>query len=199
MSGLQISVPAHVRWVQLPIEGDLDAQAAARAAQLTGQPDGELTAQVAAALAGTARIVVRGAVEAARAGIPTFLAWTLLPAPGVLRPGPVALLRGLPLPADATDDDVVRLIADPGAEHHRGIDVDQLDTASGRAWTVRWRPVLRAEDGTRLVHEQRAVLWPAREHGMALALSLYVADLLDGAGAAEPLEELAAGLRWSLS
>jgi hypothetical protein len=197
--GLQISVPGHGRWLPLPLEGDIDAQAETAAQALTrGQP-GDLTRHVAAMVAGTARVVVRQVEDMAREGIPTFLAWALLPAPGVLQAGPVALLRGLPLAADATDDDVIRTVVDFGAERHGGVDVDQLDTASGRAWTVRWRPVTHEDDGTRTVHEQRAVLWPDRQHEMVLALSLYVADLLDGAGAAEPLHELAAGLTWSLS
>lgn len=199
MSGLQISVPGHGRWLPLPLKGDVDAQAATAAQELTRENPGELTEHVTAMIAGTARVVIRQAVEAAAEGIPTFLAWALLPAPGVLQPGPVALLRGLPLPARATDDDVIRTVVDFDAERHGGIDVDQLETASGPAWTVRWRPVANGDDGSQVVNEQRAVLWPDRGHEMVMVLSLYVADLLDGAGAERPLHELAAGLRWSLS
>ena len=198
MSGLQISVPGHGRWVQLPLEGDLDAQATATARTLTATTPA-LTDQVAAMIAGTARVVVRWVEQAAGEGIPTFLAWSLLPAPGYLQLGPVALLRGVPLAADATDDDVIRTVVDFDAERHGQVDVDQLETASGRAWTVRWRPVVHAPDGTRQVHEQRAVVWPHREREMALQLSFHVMDLLDGAGVAEPLAELAAGVRWSLT
>lgn len=197
MNGLQINVPGHGRWVQLPLEDDIDARAEASARALTATHPA-LTAEVTAMISGTARVVIRSVEQAAREGIPTFLAWSLLPTPGYLQLGPVAILRGVPLAVDATDDDVIRTVVDFDAERHGGVDVDQLETASGRAWTVRWRPVVRAADGTRTVHEQRAVLWPDRENQMVLQLSLYVADLLDGAGAAEPLAELAAGVRWSL-
>ncbi|RBY96219.1 hypothetical protein DQ237_10155 [Blastococcus sp. TF02-8] len=199
MSGLQISTGGHGRWLPLPLEGDVDERATAAARELTAQQSGDRVEQVAAVIAGTSRLVRRQAEQADREGIPTFLAWSLLPGPGILQPGPVALLRGFPLAADATDDDVVTTIVDPAAERFGDIDVDRLETASGTALTVRWRPVVRDDDGTRLVHEQRAVLWPDREHRALLALSLYVVDLVEGGAAAEPLAELAATVRWSLS
>lgn len=200
MSGLQISVPGHARWLPLPLEGDVDLQATAAARDLTGQPDGERVEDLAAVIAGTARAVQRQAQVVERdEGVPTFLAWSLLPGPGILQPGPVALLRGLYLPPGATDDDVVATVVVPGAERHGEVDVDRLDTASGPAWSVRWRPVVRDDDRTRLVHEQRAVLWPDVEREVVLCLSLYVTDLVEGSGAAEPLTELARGLSWSLS
>ncbi|WP_167759064.1 hypothetical protein, partial [Blastococcus sp. TF02A-35] len=134
---------------------------------------------------------------AARDGVPTLLAWALLPAPGMVRPGPVALLRALPLPPTATDDDVLHAVVDPDAERWGEVDVDRPGTAAGRAWALRWRPVVPGADGSREVHEQRAVLWPVREHGVLLALTCYALDLLDGAEVAEPLLELASGLRWA--
>jgi hypothetical protein len=199
VSGLEISARGHARWLPLPLEGDVDAQATAAACDLTAQQAGERVDHVAALIAGTARVVRRQADEMLRDGIPTFLAWSLLPGPGVLEPGPVALLRGFPLAADATDDEVVTTVVDPAAERHGDIDVDRMDTASGQALTVRWRPVVRAEDGTRLVHEQRAVLWPDRSKEALLVLSLYAVDLVEGGSAAEPLTELATTVQWSLS
>lgn len=198
MSGLQISVPGHGRWLPLPLEGDVDAQALASARALTGQASQDRVEDLAALIAGTARTVLRRAEPLAEQGIPTFLAWSLLPGPGILQPGPVALLRGFPLAATATDDDVLTTVVDLAADRHGDVDVDRLDTASGPALTVRWRPAVRGEDGVRTVHEQRAVLWPDREHEVVLVLSLYVVDLVDGASAGEPLHELAAGVRWSL-
>ena len=200
MSGLQISVPGHVRWLPLPLEGDIDLQATAAARELTGAAGGDRVENLAAVIAGTARAVLRRtqALEQEE-GIPTFLAWSLLPGPGILQPGPVALLRGLSLPPSASGDDVVASVVTPGAERYGEVDVDRLDTASGPAWTVRWRPVVHGDDGTRQVHEQRAVLWPDEEREVVLCLSLYVVDLVDGSAAAEPLEELARELVWSLS
>ncbi|SDF21907.1 hypothetical protein SAMN05660662_1393 [Blastococcus aurantiacus] len=199
MSGLQISVPGHGRWLPLPLEGDIDAQASAAASALTRQASGDRMEDVAALIAGSARTVLRQAGRLAQDGIVTALAWSLLPAPGVLQPGPVALLRLFPLAPTASDDDVLTTVVDVSADRHGDIDVDRLDTASGPALTVRWRPAVRGEDGIRMVHEQRAVLWPDREHEVVLVLSLYVVDLVDGASAGEPLQELATAVRWSLS
>lgn len=199
MSGLQISIPGHGRWLPLPLEGDVDAQALAAARALTQQSSGDRVEDVAALIAGSARTVQRRAERLALDGILTALAWSLLPAPGVLQPGPVALLRLFPLAPTAGDDDVLTTVVDLSADRHGDIDVDRLDTASGPALTVRWRPAVRGEDGIRQVHEQRAVLWPDREHEVVLVLSIYVVDLVDGASAGEPLQELATTVRWSLS
>lgn len=196
MNGLQISTGGHGRWLPLPLEGDVDEQATVAARDITGEPSGELVERVAALIAGNARVVRRQVEQMAREGVPTFLAWSLLPGPGILQPGPVALLRGFPLAPDATDDDVVTAVVDLEAERFGDIDVDRLETASGTALTVRWRPVFRDDEGTRLVHEQRAVLWPDRAHRALLVLSLYVVDLLEGGSAAEPLAELAATVQW---
>jgi len=199
VNGLQISVPGHGRWLPLPLEGDIDAQASAAARALTQQAFGDRVEDVAALIAGSARTVLRQADRLAQDGIVTALAWSLLPAPGVLQPGPVALLRLFPLVATASDDDVLTTVVDLSADRHGGVDVDRLDTASGAALTVRWRPAVRGVDGVRTVHEQRAVLWPDREHEVVLVLSIYVVDLVDGASAGEPLQELAATVRWSSS
>ena len=199
MSGLEISVPGHGRWLPLPLEGDIDVQASRSASALTRQASGDRMEDVAALIAGSARTVLRQADRLAQDGIVTALAWSLLPAPGVLRPGPVALLRLFPLSPTASDDDVLTTVVDLSADRHGDVDVDRLDTASGPALTVRWRPAVRGEDGIRVVHEQRAVLWPDREHEVVLVLSLYVVDLVDGASAGEPLRELASAVRWSLS
>jgi hypothetical protein len=88
VSGLQISAPGHARWLPLPLEGDVDLQATAAARDLTGQPDGERVEALAAVIAGTARTVLRQAQPLEQEGIPTFLAWSLLPGPGILQPGP---------------------------------------------------------------------------------------------------------------
>ena len=124
MSGLQISVPGHGRWLPLPLEGDVDAQALASARALTGQASQDRVEDLAAVIAGTARTVLRRAEPLAEQGIPTFLAWSLLPGPGILQPGPVALLRGFPLAATATDDDVLTTVVDLAADRHGDVDVD---------------------------------------------------------------------------
>jgi hypothetical protein len=199
MSGIQISVPGHGRWLPLPLEGDVDAQARTAALALVGGIDGDRADAVAALIAGRARVVRRSAERAAAGGVPTFLAWSLLPGPGILQPGPVAVLRAFPLSPTADDDAVLETVVDPDAERHGDVDVDRLETAGGTALTVRWRPVVRDEDMTRVVHEQRAVLWPDRRNETVLVLSIYVLDLVEGAAVPGPFEELAASVRWSLS
>lgn len=48
------------------------------------------------------------------------------------------------------------------------------------------------------MNEHRVVLWPHREYGMTLELHLYVTDPVEGGHAAEPLLELARGIRWNV-
>ncbi|HEU0103145.1 MAG TPA: hypothetical protein VFR07_12580 [Mycobacteriales bacterium] len=190
---LDFDVPGHPRWLALPLEGDADEQARAYVQQVYDPDvDQEVLAQTVAVVAGMSRLVRRSAED----GPPTAAAWTLLPPSGEAAPGPLALLRYLPLPENGTDDDAIELLLDPADEHWGPIDVADLETASGRALSLRFRPVV-VRDGDRQVHELRAVLWPRPAAGLALVLSVYVVDLLAGAEVGGPLEELGASVVWS--
>jgi hypothetical protein len=193
---LDVEVAGHPLWLPLPLQGDVDVEAAREIAGLVDPADAERREVAAALLAGHARQVRAAALQAAEQGVETLLAWGLLPAPGVLEPGATALLRAHAFDPPATDDDLVKAVVDTNAERHGDVDVDELDTASGRALSVRWRPVV-IEDGERLVEEQRAVLWFLPDDGVLVVLSLYVLDLVEGGRAAGPLHELAAGVRLS--
>ena len=199
MSGFEIEAQGHARWLPLPVEGDVEQQSRTTvSAVLGGLVPPDRLDEVTALVAGMTRLVRKQAVAAAHEGVPTFLAWMLLPGPGMVQGGPIALLRGQPLSADATtDDDVVRALVDVDGPRFGELDVDHLDTASGRALLVHLRPVVEL-DGERVVHEQRLALWPDRARGWVLVLSFYVTDLLEGAGAEQPFAELAAGLRWQV-
>lgn len=190
---LQIDVPGHPRWLALPLTGDVDAEAQAYAERLFDGPvEPDVLAATVAVVAGTARVARRSAED----GPPTAMAWTLLPERGPVAPGPLALLRYLPFRATGSDDDLVELLLDPAEEVWGPVEVDDLETASGRALALRFRPVV-VRGGVREVHELRAALWPGRDQGLAVVLSSYVVDLLLGAQVAEPFDELARSVRWS--
>lgn len=195
MSTWPLRVAGHPRWLSVPLSGEPEQAAAAVVSGLVGgQP--HVLHDTVAVLAGTSRLVRQEAERLRAEGVDTLLAWSLLPAPGLLVPGPVASLRVRPLPSGADDDAVLREVCDLARPHHGGVDVETVDTASGPALAVRYRPV-RTVDGQRLVDEHRLVVWPRHEQAATLELSLYVVDLVDGGRAAGPLQELAAGVRWA--
>lgn len=195
-----LEAPAHDQWVPLPLEGDVDDEVAGLLGGMIGHsatPD--LIEDTAAWIAGTTRIARRDSDRLRTEQLlPTFGAWVLLPEPRLLLPGPVAYLRAGPLRPDATDDDAIGSVIDLSAELYGGLEVDELETASGRAFSVRRRPV-RLVDGVRAVDEHRVVLWPRPQLELVVHLSLYVVDLVEGGRAAGPLRELAASLRWRVT
>jgi hypothetical protein len=192
-----VEAPGLDRWLPVPTREPVDVQAEQGVRALVGDvASQDFLEETVAMVAGAARIVGRES-EALGPYVLTYGAWMLLPAPGLLLPGPVATLRLRPLDGSASDDDAVEACADLRGPRHGPVDVDVLDTASGRALTVRYRPVVEDDDG-RAVHEHRLVLWRNRPTGMLLELSLYVVDLVEGGAAEEPLFELARGIRWQV-
>lgn len=194
MSAADVVVDGHERWLPVPLEDDVDAAALRTVAHVVGE-DGSEAEQAAAWLAGLGRLARRTSDAAEQDGVATLLAWTLLPAPGELAPGAVALLRLLPVDPGASRDDALATLVLAPDRRWRDVDVARLDTASGPAWSVCQRPVVE-RDGERLVQEQRLVAWHRPDLGTVLVLSVWTTDLLEGADAAQPLLELAAGVRW---
>jgi len=194
-----LNAPGHDRWLPLPLEGDADVAAAA---VIDGLVDADATPafrdETVAMVADLSRLVRRQAERRGPTGELTYAAWMLMPAPYLLLPGPVAVLLLRPLSAADTDDEIIAAATDLSVERHGPVDVDVLDsTPAGRALSVRYRPLVEGPGGP-VVNEHRVVLWPHREYGMTLELHLYVSDLVEGGHAAEPLLELARGIRWNV-
>ena len=197
--GFVFDAPAHLQWLPLPLDGDVDQGAAALVQRVAGHSaSADFLSTTTAWVAGTTR-VVRREVRRVREELlrPTFAAWVLLPEPDLMLPGPVAFLRAGPLGPDDGEDAALGSVVDLSVELHGQLEVEPLDTASGPALLVRRRPV-RTVDGDRLVEEQRLVLWPRPDLEVVVHLSLYVVDLVEGGRAATPLRELGASLRWEL-
>lgn len=201
---VRLAMAGHPRWLPLPLEGDPDEAAGALVDDLLlDLADGETTVdfrdETVAMVAGTSRLVRRTADELRGTGLLTYAAWMLLPAPYLLLPGPVATLRLRDLLPGTSDDEVIAAATDLGRERHGAVDVDVLDdTAAGRALSVRYRPVVRLDDGTPAVDEHRVVLWPHPEAGMTMELHLFSTDLVEAGRAAEPLLELARAIEWQV-
>ncbi|MCW2616596.1 MAG: hypothetical protein JWN08_3590 [Frankiales bacterium] len=197
--GFVFDAPAHPRWLPLPLEGDVDQEAAALVQRVAGHsasPD--FLETTTAWVAGTTRVVRREVQRVREERLrPTFAAWVLLPEPDLLLPGPVAFLRAGPLGRDDDADAALGSVVDLVAELHGPLEVEGLETASGPALQVRRRPV-RTVDGDRLVEEQRLVLWARPDLEVVVHLSLYAVDLVEGGRAAAPLRELGASLRWDV-
>jgi len=193
-----LETPGHPRWLLLPLEGDVDVAATQVVEDLIGDvASRDFVEDTIAMVAGASRTVRQQSDELREQDVLTYAAFLLLPAPGLLLPGPVATLRIRPVSPADSDDDVLALCADLAGERHGQVDVDVVTTPSGRALSVRYRPVVEVEDG-RVVNEHRLVLWPRREVGMLLELSLYLVDLVEGGAAAEPLRELAESIVWTV-
>jgi hypothetical protein len=201
---VRLAMPGHPRWLPIPLEGDPDEAAAALVDDLLldlagGETSADFRNDTVAMVAGTSRLVRRQADELRATGLLTYAAWMLLPAPYLLMPGPVATLRLRDLLPGTTDDEVVAAATDLERERHGPVDVDVLeDTAAGRALSVRYRPVVRLEDGTSAVDEHRVVLWPHPEASMTMELHLFSTDLVEAGRAAGPLLELARAIEWQV-
>lgn len=188
-----IEVPGHAQWLLLALGEDVDVECASRAdSLLNGQASPEFRDEVIAVMAGLSRQVQEQAVRLAAEEVAVVGAWMLLPAPGLLLPGPVATLRYAPLPAGW---DAIAVAGRGAATRHGQPLVEELPTASGKAFAVRDRPVVALDD-RQVVHESRSVVWLRPSSEECLCLTMNSADLVKAAWAAEPLAELAATVHW---
>ena len=191
-----LSAPAHPRWLALPLVGDVDGAAAAHVDALIG---GEATpAFIAATTSMVAEhsAIVRRQGEAFRRGdVLTQFAWMLLPEPNLLLAGPIATLYARWLPPTDSQDDSIAAACDLHVEREGEVDLSFLDTASGPALHVRYRPILQM-DGVRTVTEHRVVLWPRPEDHQTLELSFFSLPTGKVEMEGDPLLELASSIRW---
>ena len=196
MRTVEVDVPGHDRWFVLPLDGDVDVTAAEVVNQQLAAGTGQDAREDAIAdVAGHSRLARQGAEAAAQEGVDTLGALMLIPGDGTLVGGPVAMLRVMQMPPEATADDALELLVDLQGERYGELTIDELDTASGPALSVRVRPVVEV-DGEREVHEHRVVFWARPELEVLVALSLYTVDLMQGGQAAEPLLSIARSVAW---
>jgi hypothetical protein len=179
------------RWMPLDLGADTDTYAAELAADYPRTPAAEL---VAAGVAGMAARFTEAREEADRSGDSVLVAaWLFLHADDDLRPIAHATLQGVRVAAPDLDvPGVVRLLT-ADEELYQEPEVRPVDTASGPATFLRYRPVLR-DEGEREVHERAVVLWLRPEQDMAVLLSAYTNDLVGGAEVADALAQLAEGV-----
>lgn len=201
MTSLDLAVGADPRWVPLLLdpEGPVDAWAERAAdAVLELRLDGPLAGDRSAAEAADER----GRVTALLAGLSRRLAgpdvapelrpaaaWALAPEE-VFLPLTVAVLRVQPLGTDDDVDAAVGSLVGTAEQRYGNVDVTGLDTPSGPAFRVSWRPVLDAQDRS-LVDEQQAVLWLLPSDGVLVVLSAWWTDLVQAGRWTQALDDLA--------
>lgn len=186
----ELTVVGLDRWVPLRLDADLDTYAEELAREWPQTPGIE---DLAAGLCGLLRNMLSGQEEVEDDGVVLLAAWVFSASSTELDPLTVANLRAVPLePHDATPETYAAGLYD-GEELYEPATTVQLDTASGPAWAVRFRPVLRIE-GEREVHEQNVVFWLRPEQGFAAVISAYCADLLLARDVPVALGQLAEGV-----
>jgi hypothetical protein len=179
------------RWMPLDLGADTETYAAELAATYPRTPAVDL---VAAGVAGMAARFTEARAEADRSGDSVLVAaWLFLHADDDLRPIAHATLQGVRVPAADLDvPGVVRLLTED-EELYQDPEVRPVQTASGPATFLRYRPVVR-DGGEREVHERSVVFWLRPEQDMAVLLSAYTDDLVGGAEVADALEQLSEGV-----
>lgn len=192
---MDLDVDPHLRWLPLDFGEDVEERVAERVrARAHPEATEQELADTTAVLTGLARRTGEDAERLFAQGIGTLAAWTLLPGTGVLAPGPLATLRIAEAEGRTALDDLAMTLVAPEEERFGTLEVDELTTASGPALAVRQRLRVQ-EEGLDVAHEQRFVVWALPADDAVLFLSCYCVDLMAGAAVAEPLAELARGVR----
>jgi len=191
-----LSAPAHPRWLALPLVGDVDGAAAAHVESLIGGEASPAFIAATTAMVVECSGIVRRQAEAFRRGdVLTQFAWMLLPEPNLLLAGPIATLYARWLPPTDSQDDSIAAACDLHVEREGEVVLSFLETASGPALHVRYRPVLPI-GGERVVAEHRVVLWPRHDDYMTLELSFFSLATGQDERRGDPLFELARSIEW---
>ncbi len=187
MNDLVLDVAADPRWVPLALEGDVDAESEALAAEVLRIRDDVTTdpADVTALLAGLARQVRALAAEDPES--PVAGAFALLPEAEPVSLG-VALLR-VAAGTGSLDDVAAALVAPPD---ERCVEpaVEGVSTPLGEAVRVTQRLV--AADDT--VRAWLGYAWPLPDGDVTLVLSVSFLDLVEAARWADAFDDLARGV-----
>ncbi|MGZ4591012.1 MAG: hypothetical protein ACXV4A_08820 [Actinomycetes bacterium] len=187
-----IDAAGHDHWVPLPLDVPLEQLEADLGERYAGtMPRAELANSVAAAI-GVARTLA-ASPSWEETGVATCAAWQWVRDPDTFVPAATAVLRATAVDAGQTVDDCIGLVVGD-TPLQGGPVVGEVETSSGTAYAVRFRPVVRGDRGDSEVHQVVAVLWPRLESRVLFVLTTYTTDLVEGAELGDALEELAAGM-----
>lgn len=198
MDELVLDVVADSRWVPVLVGpgDDVDDWAieiATEALRIRGfaPPPSARLAEAAAVLAGIARNVHLSAQDA-----PIVGAWSLMPGPEVL-PETLATLRPL-VPDDGVASRsamVDALVAGP-EDRYGDPQLEELDTPTGVATRMVQRLLTPGQgDGQQDVEEAVAYIWWLADAEMALVLSTYFLDLVEGGRWRPECDDLARSIK----
>ena len=184
-----IDVEGHPLWVPVPLHLSPDELRAELVGRYAGSlPDEDLDSVADGLVAVSRRLVEDEPTD----GSMNLAGWALVAHPDGLEVRAFATLRVVPLEPSADLAAAVDRLLD-GQELFQPPQAGTVETRSGPAATVRFRPIVE-EDGQTEVHQVSAVLW-ARPARLALfLLSTYALDLREAEDAGDLLEELAAGV-----
>jgi hypothetical protein len=188
-----IDAAGHENWVPLPLDMPLErlqADLVERYAEAMSRD--ELETNV-AAVVGVARTLA-ASPSWEETGVATCAAWEWVRDPRTFVPAATAVLRATVVDPGRTVDDCIALVVGD-TPLQGGPVVTEVETASGTAYAVRFRPVVRGDGGDDEVHQVVAVLWPRLEARVLFVLTTYTTDLVEGADLGDSLEELAAGMK----
>jgi hypothetical protein len=184
-----IDVDGHPLWKPIPLDVTPEELGDSLRREYTGTaPDVELETNVAAMVAVSRQLRTPDAEDGMN-----LAAWALVEDPGTLSVRDFAALRVAELDAATTTKDAVAGLTEGHSLFQEPV-VEALETASGEAVAVRFRPMVQ-EEGEVRVHQVTAVLWLRPEHLALFMLSTYAEDLVAGAETADRLMDLAAGVR----
>ena len=188
-----IESAGHRYWVPLPLDADPTETVASLRRRFDGTaPESELEANLSVAQ-GTVTTLQAQAHGAFDQGIITCAAWVLTADPDRIDIRATAVLRASVVEPGSTVDDCIRVVLGEQPQHGSPT-VEPMETLSGDAWSIRYRPVVRvgAEDQ---VHQINTVLWTRLDDSIVFVMSAYADDLLQANEIGDRLDELAAGMR----
>lgn len=186
-----IVVGGHEHWIPLPLDRSGDVLEAELRDRLAGRGSADEVELGVALLASAAGQLAPPPGE----DLPALnlAAWALLgEEPHPLSFRAFATLRVVRIGTDATVENCTELVLADSEVFQEPV-VEALETRSGAATGLRYRPMVR-EHGETAVHQVTAVLWPRPQAEMLYVLSNYSTDLVEAAGIGDRLEELAAGI-----